>query len=197
MKVVAFNGSARRDGNTAILIEHVFTELRAAKIETELVQLADEGIIGCTTCGGCARTKDGHCSNDGDIVNECIDKMVAADGVIIASPVYFANCTASTQALIERAGYAIRRSGDPLTRKVGAAVVAVRRAGAMHAFDSINHFFQINEMIVVSSSYWNIGIGRESGDVLADTEGLQTMTRLGQNMAWALGCLRNGGQAAR
>jgi len=192
MRVVAFNGSARRDGNTAMLIERVFTELRAANIETELVQLADEGIIGCTACGGCARAQDGRCSNDDDIVNDCIAKMVAADGIIIGSPVYFANCTASTQALIERAGYATRKAGEPLARKVGAAVVAVRRAGAMHAFDSVNHFFQVSEMIVVGSSYWNIGIGREPGDVLTDAEGLQTMRRLGQNMAWVLGCLHNG-----
>lgn len=192
MKVVAFNGSANRDGNTAMLIEHVFSELRAADIETELVQLAGADIIGCTDCGGCARSKDSRCSNDDDIVNECIAKMLVADGIIIGSPVYFANCTASTQALIERAGYATRKTGNPLAHKVGAAVVAARRAGAMNAFDAINHFFQISEMVVIGSSYWNIAVGREPGDVQADVEGVQTMHRLGQNMSWVLTRLHGG-----
>jgi multimeric flavodoxin WrbA len=186
MKVVAFNGSARKDGNTAILIRHVFAELEREGIETELVQLAGEDLIGCTNCGTCSRTKDNRCAAADDIINDCIEKMLAADGIIIGSPVYFANCTASTQALIERCGYAMRKSGEQLAHKVGAAVVAVRRAGAMHAFDSINHFFQINRMIVVGSTYWNIGIGREVGEVDGDAEGVQTMKSLGQSMAWVL-----------
>jgi multimeric flavodoxin WrbA len=187
MRVVAFNGSARRDGNTALLVAGAFAPLQAAGIETELVQLAGHEFVGCCDCGTCGQTRDGRCAQDDDgFVNECIDRMVAADGIIIASPVYFANCTATTQALIERAGYATRKSGHLLARKVGAAVVAVRRAGAMHAFDSINHFFQINQMIVVGSSYWNIGVGRDVGDVTADDEGMQTMQTLGENMAWLL-----------
>ena len=187
MKVVAFNGSARKDGNTALLIRHVFTELEAAGIETELVQLANRRFVGCTGCLKCAETKDDRCSglND-DGLNACIEKMLAAEGIIIGSPTYYANCTATTQALMERAGYATRKSGDKLARKVGAAVVAVRRGGAIHAFDSINHWFQINGMIVVGSSYWNIGIGRDVGDVESDTEGLETMQTLGRTMAWAL-----------
>ena len=186
MKVVAFNGSAGKDGNTALLIGHVFEELEREGIETELVQLAGEDLIGCTNCGVCSKTRDGRCSIDTDCVNERIEKMLATDGIIIGSPVYFANCTATTQALIERAGYAPRKAGNALARKAGAAVVAVRRAGAMHAFDSINHFFQISEMIVVGSSYWNVGIGREAGDVERDAEGVETMRTLGGNMAWAL-----------
>ena len=187
MKVVAFNGSGRKDGNTAILLRRVLAELEAEGIETELVQLAGKRFAGCTACLKCDETRDNRCSGlKDDGMNECIAKMVAADGILIGSPTYYANCTATTQALMERAGYATRKSGNPLARKVGAAVVAVRRAGAMHAFDSINHWFQINEMIVVGSSYWNIGIGREIGDVEADAEGLQTMTTLGRSMAWVL-----------
>ena len=191
MKVVAFNGSARKDGNTAVLLRRVLAGLEEAGVETELVQLAGKRIVGCTACLKCAETRDHRCSGvKDDGVNECVAKMIEADGILIGSPTYYANCTATTQALMERAGYAIRKAGDnPLARKVGAAVVAVRRAGAMHAFDSINHWFQINEMIVVGSSYWNIGIGREAGDVEGDEEGLQTMTTLGRNMAWALGRL--------
>jgi len=187
MKVVAFNGSSRKNGNTAILLRRVLTELEAEGIETELVQLAGKRFAGCTACLKCAETLDDRCSGlKEDGLNECIEKMLAADGILIGSPTYYANCTATTQALMERTGYATRKNGNPLARKVGAAVVAVRRAGAIHAFDSINHWFQINEMILIGSSYWNIGIGREIGDVENDAEGLATMTTLGRTMAWAL-----------
>jgi multimeric flavodoxin WrbA len=187
MRVVAFNGSSRKDGNTAFLVRKVFVELEAEGIETELVQLYNKGFRGCTACLKCAETQDNTCSGlKDDGVNRCIEKMLAADGIIIASPTYYANCTATTQALLERAGYATRKSGNPLARKVGAAVVAVRRGGAIHAFDSINHWFQINEMIVIGSSYWNIGIGLGKGDVERDDEGMETMVTLGRSMAWAL-----------
>ncbi len=187
MRVVAFNGSARKDGNTAILVRKVFAELEAEGIETELVQLYNKGFRGCTACLKCAETQDNRCSGlPDDGVNECIEKMLAADGIIMASPTYYANCTATTQALMERAGYATRKNGNPLARKVGAAVVAVRRGGAIHAFDSINHWFQINEMIVIGSSYWNMGIGLGKGDVERDDEGMETMVTLGRSMAWAL-----------
>ena len=187
MKVVAFNGSARKDGNTAILVRRVFAELEAEGIETELVQLHNKGFRGCTACLKCAETQDNTCSGlKDDGVNACIARMVAADGIIVASPTYYANCTATTQALLERAGYATRKSGNPLARKVGAAVVAARRGGAIHAFDSINHWFQINEMLVVGSNYWNLGIGLGKGDVEHDEEGMETMATLGRHMAWAL-----------
>ncbi len=187
MKVVAFNGSSRKDGNTAFLVRKVFAELEAEGIETELVQLYNKGFRGCTACLKCAETADNTCSGlPDDGVNECIEKMLAADGIILASPTYYANCTATTQALMERAGYATRKSGNPLARKVGAAVVAVRRGGAIHAFDSMNHWFQINEMIVIGSSYWNMGIGLGKGDVEQDDEGMETMVTLGRSMAWAL-----------
>jgi multimeric flavodoxin WrbA len=186
MKVVAFNGSARKDGNTAILVRQVFSELEKEGIETELVQLAGRPIHGCTACGQCFQKKNQRCIFDNDVVNECIEKMVAADGIILASPTYFADLTSETKALIDRAGYVARANGDLLKRKVGAAVVAVRRAGAMHTFDSINHFFLIGQMITPGSSYWNIGIGRAKGEVEQDEEGLRTMQALGQNMAWLL-----------
>jgi multimeric flavodoxin WrbA len=187
MKVVAFNGSARKDGNTAALVRRVFAELEAEGIETELVQLHNKRFIGCTACLKCAETQDNTCSGlPDDGLNECVARMIAADGIIIASPTYYANCTATTQALLERAGYATRKSGNPLARKVGAAVVAARRAGAIHAFDSINHWFQINEMIIVGSSYWNIGMGAGKGEVEGDEEGVATMATLGRTMAWAL-----------
>jgi multimeric flavodoxin WrbA len=134
----------------------------------------------------CRKEKDGRCHQNNDQINECIKKMVKADGIIIGSPVYFADLSAQAKALIDVAGYAIRGAGNPLKRKVGAAVIAVRRAGAIQAFDSINHFFLINEMIIPGSSYWNLAIGREKGDVLKDEEGMKTMKVLGENMAWLM-----------
>jgi multimeric flavodoxin WrbA len=186
MKVVAFNGSARKDGNTAILVRSVFAELEKEGIETELVQLAGQHIHGCAACGQCFKNKNHRCAVDDDIVNGCIEKMLGADGIILASPTYFADLTSEIKALIDRSGYVARANDDMLKRKVGAAVVAVRRAGAMHTFDSLNHFFLIGQMIIPGSSYWNIGIGRAKGEVEHDEEGLRTMQALGQNMAWLL-----------
>ncbi len=186
MKVVAFNGSARKDGNTAILIRKVFAELEAEGIETELFQLAGKTIKGCTACGKCYKNKDKRCAVDNDVANECIEKMVEADGIILGSPTYFADVSTETKALIDRAGFVARANSDMFRRKPGAAVVAVRRAGAIHVFDSINHFFLISQMIVPGSFYWNIGYGRTSGEVEQDSEGLETMQILGRNMAWLL-----------
>ena len=187
MKVVAFSGSARRDGNTALLVRHTLDELEAGGVECEFLQLAGKKAHGCTACGKCAETRDGNCAGVRDFISEeCIPRALEADGIIIASPVYFADITAETKALIDRLGYASRQGGNRLARKVGAGIIAVRRAGAIHALDTINHLFLISEMIVVGSSYWNIGYGRAIGDVEQDVEGVETMKTLGRNMAWAL-----------
>ncbi len=161
-------------------------ELEKEGIETELVELAGNRIRGCTACYKCFETKDRKCAIKDDIVNDCIEKMVEADGIIFGSPTYFADITSEMKALIERAGFTAMANGSMFRRKVGAAVVAVRRGGAIHAFDSINHFFQINQMIVPGSSYWNIGIGLKIGDVDGDEEGIRNMKNLGENMAWLL-----------
>jgi multimeric flavodoxin WrbA len=190
MRVVAFNGSSRKDGNTAILINYVFEELRKEGIDTELVQLAGKKIKGCNVCRKCFETRDKQCAVKNDIVNECIEKMVEADGIILGSPIYFADITPEIKALVDRAGYVSKANDDMLRRKVGAVVIAVRRAGAIHGFDSLNHFFFINQMIVPGSMYWNIGIGREKGEVENDQEGIQIMKVLGQNMAWVIKKLR-------
>jgi len=186
MKVIAFNGSPRKEGNTANLIKKVFAELINEGIETELVQLCGKPVRGCTACFQCMENQDRRCVVKGDIVNECIEKMLAADGIILGSPTYFANVTAEMKALIDRAGFVAKVNGDILQRKVGAAVVAVRRGGANHVFNSLNHFFFINQMMVPGSSYWNFGIGLQPGDVDTDEEGTTTMQNLGKNMAWLL-----------
>ena len=186
MNVVAFNGSARKDGNTAILVNTVFKELKKAGIETELFQLAGKKIHGCIACGKCYQNKDKRCVVTNDILNDCIEKMVAADGIILASPTYFTDVSTEMKALIDRAGYVARANDHMFQRKVGAAVVAARRAGAIHTFDTLNHFFLISQMIIPGSSYWNIGMGLGPGDVKKDKEGLATMKTLGTNMAWLM-----------
>ena len=186
MKVVAINGSARKNGNTAILIRHVFDVLEQEGIETELVQLAGHTIRGCTACDKCVVRKDGKCGNTGDIVNEIIEKMVAADGIIFGSPVYFSDVTTELKALIDRSGRVTRSNGNLLKRKVGSGVLAVRRGGAIHALDTIQHFMHLSEMIVPGASYWNFGIGRNVGEVENDAEGLANMKSVGENMAWLL-----------
>jgi multimeric flavodoxin WrbA len=185
VKVVAFNGSPRKDGNTATLLGVVLRELEGLGIETELVHLKGP-LSGCIACFKCHEKKDGRCALDKDMVNECIEKMSGADGIILGSPTYFADLTPELKALIDRAGFVGKANGEMFKRKVGAAVVAVRRAGAIHVFDSINHFFLISQMIIAGSSYWNIGMGLAEKDVEKDAEGIQTMKTLGQNMGWLL-----------
>lgn len=186
MKVVAINGSARKNGNTAILVNYVLRELEQEGIETELVQLAGEKIRGCVACMKCWENKDQRCSVTNDVLNACIEKMIAADGIILGSPTYFANVSTELKALIDRAGMTSIANDRMLKRKVGAAVVAVRRGGAIHVFNSINHFFFIGQMIVPGSIYWNMGFGLDKGEVEKDDEGLNTMKELGKNMAWLL-----------
>lgn len=186
MRVIALNGSPRKGGNTEILLNYVLDELKNEGIDTELIQIGGNLIHGCTGCGACFRNKNRRCIIENDIVNDCIAKMADADGILLGSPVYFSDITPEMKALIDRSGYVAGANDDLFKRKVGAAVIAVRRGGAVHAFDSINHFFLIRQMIVPGSCYWNMGIGREKGEVEKDEEGIRTMKILGQNMAWLL-----------
>jgi len=186
MKIVAFNGSPRRNGNTVLLLQEMFQIFESEGIETEMIQLGNKMVHGCTACGVCKEKQDGKCHIKNDHLNLCIEKMVEADGIIIGSPVYFADVTPEVKALIDVAGYVTRASGHLLKRKVGAGVIAVRRGGALHAFETINNFFLINQMIVPGSSYWNFAVGRDPGDVLNDEEGMSTIRTLAENMAWLL-----------
>ena len=186
MKVVAFNGSPRKDGNTSLLVKEVFTELEKEGIETELIQLGGRPTHGCIACMKCGKNKDNQCAIKGDSINDHIAKMIEADGIILASPVYFTDVTTEIKALIDRAGFVARQNDHFLRRKVGAGVVAVRRAGSVHTFDTLNHFFTISQMVIPGSDYWNLGIGLQPGDVSSDKEGMNTMRILGSNMAWLL-----------
>lgn len=186
MKVVAFNGSARKNGNTAILVNHALRELANEGIETELFQLAGKEIRGCMACYKCWDKKNHRCVVERDVLNECIAKMEDAEGIILASPTYFSDVSTEMKALIDRAGFVSKANGNLFKRKVGAAIAVHRRGGAMHALDTMNHFFLANQLIVPGSSYWNFAVGRDIGEVEKDEEGMQTMKDLGQNMAWAL-----------
>ncbi|MGE5453788.1 MAG: flavodoxin family protein [Methylocystaceae bacterium] len=186
MKAIAFNGSARTEGNTNLLLKRVMGELEAEGIETEIISLAGKNLRGCIGCYRCIEQQNQRCAVASDEINSYLEKMLAADAIILGSPTYFADVTANMKALIERAGMVALANGGMFARKAGAAVVAVRRGGAIHVFNSLNHFFFISQMIVPGSSYWNDGIGRNIGEVQSDEEGMRTMTNLGINMAWLL-----------
>jgi len=186
VKVLAVNGSPRKNGNTASMIRAVFRELEAEGMETQLIHIGGELLRGCTGCRACFDLKNARCVIEDDMINSCIEKMVEADAIILGSPTYFSNLTPELKVLIDRAGYVARANGELFRRKVGAAVVAVRRAGAMHVFNSINHFFFISNMIVPGSSYWNMSLSRDIGDFEKDEEGLRTMKDLADNIIWLL-----------
>lgn len=186
MKVVAFNGSPRKEGNTYQSLQVVLEELQKEGIETEVIQLGGKNIHGCTACYKCFKNKDKQCSIKDDELNDYLKIMIEADGIIIGSPVYFSNVSSEVKAFMDRAGLVARANDNLLKKKVGAAVVAVRRAGATFTFSAINFFFFIQEMVVPGSIYWNLAIGREPGEIQNDEEGIMTFKTLGQNMAWLL-----------
>lgn len=186
MKVLAINSSARKDGNTAILINRVFEELKKEGIETEMVQLSGTVIEPCKACWACGGEE--NCVHRKDGFREIFDKMKEADGIILGFPVYTANMSANMQAFLERASVVtdMNRDAGLFRHKVGAAVTAARRGGAVNALDAMNHFFLLQEMYVVGSCYWSMAYGQMPGDVEKDMEGLKTMTVLGKNMVHLL-----------
>jgi multimeric flavodoxin WrbA len=183
MKVIGFNGSPRKDGNTNILLQKVFRELEKEGIETELVQLSHKKIHGCIACYKCVENQDRRCAVNDDDANEYIEKITQAQGVVLGSPVYFMDATPEMKALIDRAGFVSRSNGGMYRNKVGALVSAVRRAGAMHTLDTMSHFFMSMEMIIAGRA---LGVGRDKGDVEKDEEGLMLANALGQRMAWLM-----------
>lgn len=189
MKVLAINSSARKDGNTAILINTVFEELNQAGIETEMVQLSGTIMEPCKACWACGGRK--NCVHKKNQFQEIFEKMKEADGILLGSPVYTANISANMQAFLERASVVadMNRNADMFTHKIGAAVTAARRGGAVNALDAMNHFFLLQNMFVVGSSYWPLAYGQMPGDVREDVEGLDTMRNLGRNMAYLLKAL--------
>lgn len=186
MRVVAFNGSPRANGNTDILLRTVLTVIEAEGIEARMIHIGSHALRGCTGCRKCQEHQNKQCVITSDPMNDYIAAMCEADAILLGSPTYFANVTTEMKAFIDRAGYVALMNGRCLARKIGASVVAVRRGGAVPAFDAMNHFFQINGMIVPGSTYWNFGIGRMPGEVSQDEEALANMRDLGSTIAWLL-----------
>lgn len=184
MYALAVNGSPRKGGNTELLLKEVLSELDNSGWETELVKVGGTAIRGCIACQKCFENKDNQCSVKKDKFNDYFAKMLRADAIILGSPTYFAAVSADLKALIERAGYVAYANNHAFSGKIGAAVVAVRRGGATHAYDTINHMFQMSRMILPGSTYWNMGFGLDKGEVVEDTEGMANMRHLGKSIDW-------------
>ncbi len=184
MKAVLFNCSPRPEGNTAFLLKRVAEIFQVNGADTALVQVGGEPLRGCKACGTCKNRQDRRCVEDRDIINECIEEMVASDAIIIGSPVYFSQMTTEAKALIDRCGYVAGANGKLLSRKIGAGIAVGRRAGRMTTFNALNQFFLINDMVVPGSTYWNVGVARDPGEIAEDAEGLATIDRLTENILW-------------
>lgn len=192
MKMLAFNGSPHKEGNTYHAIRLVADELEKEGIETEIVQVGNQAIRGCIACYQCIKNVDERCGLKGDEVNEWIQKMKQADALIFGSPVYYSAINGTMKSFLDRAFFVAGVNGGLLRHKVGASVVAVRRSGGLPTFDQLNHYLSISEMLPVTSNYWNVIHGREPGEALQDGEGVQVMRVLGKNMAWLMKLVQHG-----
>ncbi len=182
MYAIGINGSPRLGGNTQMLVNTVLDTLKGADWETEFYQLGGKNIRGCQGCAGCFKSKDRTCVMKDDCFHEVYEKILRADAVIIGTPTYFSDVTAEVKALTDRTGYVSFANGRLLKGKIGAAVVAVRRGGAIQAYDSINHMFLMTQMVVPGSIYWNLGFGLRREDVKNDEEGLANMKNLARTI---------------
>ncbi len=184
MNVIAFNGSPHEDGNTSLLIKVALREIEKAGIGTELIQVGGKKVLPCSACGKCFENQDLRCVQETDMVNDCIEKILDADAIIIGTPTYFAGVTPEIKAFLDRTFFVAKANGDCFRRKLGAGIAAQRRAGAVCAVDTINHYFSISGMFIAGSRYWNLANGMNPGDAGADEEGIDTMRQLGENIAW-------------
>ena len=189
MKVLMINGSPRPTGNTAVALAEMEAVFAKEGIEVETVQVGNKAVRGCIACGGCGKT--GKCVFD-DVVNELIPKFEACDGLVVASPVYYASANATLIAVLDRLFHCSR---FPKTMKVGASVTIARRGGCSATFDELNKYFTICGMPVASSQYWNSVHGGAPGEALQDAEGLQTMRTLARNMTFLMKSIALGKEA--
>jgi multimeric flavodoxin WrbA len=192
LKVLGFNGSPRKKGNTASSLNTVFTELERAGIETEMVHVGKEKVRGCIACMGCVKEQDEACTIKDDPINDWIQKIKEADGVLLGSPVYFSGVAGTMKSFLDRAFFVSSANGGLFRHKVGAAVAAVRRSGGLPTVDTLNHYINYSEMIMPSSNYWNVAHGLNPGEMEQDYEGKQIMEVLGKNMAWIMKIIEHG-----
>lgn len=197
MKVIAFNGSPKKEGNTYHAIKIVADELEKEGIETEIIHVGNKTIRGCIACGQCVKNKDEKCALPGDEVNEWIQKMKEADGIILGSPVHYSAIAGTMKSFLDRAFYVTSVNNGMLRHKVGTSVVAVRRSGGVPTFDQLNNFINYSEMVMPTSNYWNVIHGTNPGEVLQDEEGVQIMRVLGKNMAWLMKLVENGKKSVK
>lgn len=186
MKALGISGSPRPGGNTDTLVKMALDVLAGEGIRTEFLSLADRPIKPCMACAGCIKSDTIGCVQEDPAFEGMVERFVEADGILVGSPVYFGSATPQTMALLDRVGYVARANKSLLRRKVGAAIVVARRAGQNFTFAQLNYFFLISEMIVPGSTYWNVAFGREKGEVTGDQEGLDTVRRAAENMAWLM-----------
>lgn len=192
MKVVAFNGSPNKEGNTWHALRMVMAELENEGVETEIIQVGNKTIRGCAACGMCVKNKNEQCVIPGDEVNEWVQAMKSADGIVFGTPVHYAAMGGTMKSFLDRAFFVAGVNGGLFRHKVGAAVVAVRRSGGLPAFEQLNNFLLYSEMLIPTSSYWNVIHGRSPGEVTQDLEGVQIMRVLGKNMAWLMKLVEHG-----
>lgn len=186
MKVIAINGSPKKEGNTYHALKIVLDELEKEGILGEIIHIGNKDIRGCLACGKCAKNRDEKCIQSKDKVNEWISKMKESDGIILGSPVYFASISGTMKAFLDRAFYVSGANRNLFRHKVGASLVAVRRSGGLPAFHVLNNYLMYSEMFIPGSNYWNVIHGAKPGEVMQDEEGTQIMKVLGKNMAWLL-----------
>ncbi len=191
MKAIAINGSPRKGGNTETLLKAALEPLAQAGWDTELVRIGGKDIHGCRACFKCWETQDKRCVFGKDAFNAVFERVLDADALILGSPTYFADVSAEMKAFMDRAGFVSMANGCLLAGKIGAAVVAARRGGASHVFDTMNHLFQISQMVLPGSTYWNMGYGLEPGKVAGDAEALRNMNQLGQAIVWLGQAIKN------
>ena len=192
MRLIAINGSPRERGNTSILIGKLFEELNDVDIETREINVGSKHFRGCVACGGCWKNKNKKCIIKSDELNDIIEELLDADAIVLGSPVYCADVSGQMKTFIDRVSMVTCANDDMLKRKLGASITAVRRAGSLPALNTMNSFFTILQMPIISSSYWNMGFGYEEGDVLKDAEGIQTMKTLGKNLSYFLRLIEAG-----
>jgi multimeric flavodoxin WrbA len=190
MNVLLINGSPHKYGCTYTALSEVANQLNINGIETNIFHIGTDPIRGCIACGKCAQS--GHCTFNDDSVNQCVDLTKIADGLVVGSPVYYASPSGALRALLDRMFF---RKSAAYAYKPAAAVVNCRRGGAVSAFESLNRYFSICSMPIVSSQYWNQTHGTTPDEVKQDLEGLQTMRTLGNNMAWLIKCIEYSRQA--
>jgi multimeric flavodoxin WrbA len=186
MNVAVINGSPKSNGNTALALHKVMEALEKGGVDCKLIHVGNQPVRGCTACGQCGKNKDEQCIQKDDPVNEWIQDMKAADGILVGSPVYYSGMAGTLKCFLDRAFFVAGANGGLFRHKVGAGLVVARRSGGTAAFDQLNKYFLISEMMVPGSNYWNVGHGGRPGEISQDEEAMQIMEVLGENMAWLI-----------